>query len=213
MTTEIKTYRGNKLLFINQLDFDTICIATKKHTKEYDIELIFINKDGSRAKMCGNALVQTSLDWFNLRNEPLRIKVGNVILRSLQTQEEIRIEMPKVKYEKAYENENYITANIGNNHNLYFYPKKVYDGEGDYNISIIEIINDTTIFVDTWERGVGKTESCGSAACCAAWVYCKEYLKKDAIITVKQTGGDIIVDCTGEFPILIHKIEDMNNDY
>ncbi len=213
---ELKTYRGNKLLFIDE-EFDTLVKVVHNNGEVPKLE--FINQDGSKAEICGNAIMQYAIDFLSNKKSPTSgLLVNGVFCEKYN--DKITVKMPKVEYKKAFgacffiEELPFFTAKIGNEHDIYFHAKKYHEflgcchtpNEIKHNFSCVDIIDDSTLFVDTYERCVGKTESCGSAACCAAWVYCKEYIKEDKHITVKQNGGDIIIDCTGESPVMVHKL-------
>lgn len=63
------------------------------------------------------------------------------------------------------------------------------------NISIAEIISPTHARTRTWERGVGLTMACGSAACAVAVCGARlDLLERDATITVP--GGDLQIEWT-----------------
>ena len=62
------------------------------------------------------------------------------------------------------------------------------------NAEFVRVVNDRTLRMRVWERGNGETMACGTGACAAAVaaVECG-YCQKDTDITVKLTGGDLIV--------------------
>lgn len=61
------------------------------------------------------------------------------------------------------------------------------------NISIAQIISDDQIVMRTWERGVGLTQACGSAACATAVASArKKTSARNATITVP--GGDMNIE-------------------
>ena len=50
-----------------------------------------------------------------------------------------------------------------------------------------------------WERGSGETMACGTGACAAAVAaVLNGFCRKDADITVKVRGGDLIVNYTDD---------------
>ncbi|RLA06400.1 MAG: diaminopimelate epimerase [Gammaproteobacteria bacterium] len=58
------------------------------------------------------------------------------------------------------------------------------------NYSMVKIINPTTIFVATYERGVGITKSCGTAMSASSFIYSYLQQQKQKIkIIVKNNGG------------------------
>ena len=67
------------------------------------------------------------------------------------------------------------------------------------NTEFIHVLDDTTLFVRVWERGNGETQACGTGACAAAIAAVENgYCKKNADITVKLIGGDLIIRYTGD---------------
>ena len=67
------------------------------------------------------------------------------------------------------------------------------------NTEFVHVLDETTLFVRVWERGNGETQACGTGACAAAIAAVENgYCKKDADITVKLIGGDLIIRYTGE---------------
>ncbi|MEO0799536.1 MAG: diaminopimelate epimerase [Pseudomonadota bacterium] len=60
------------------------------------------------------------------------------------------------------------------------------------NISIAHVVSSSHLRVRTWERGVGLTEACGSAAC-ASLVAAARTKRSDRKATVTVPGGDLHV--------------------
>lgn len=103
-------------------------------------------------------------------------------------------------------------VSMGNPHAVFWVNKDVWDYELDRfgpmlenhpvfperaNISVAQVLSPTHIKIRTWERGVGLTEACGSAAC--ATLVCavrKELSERKATITVP--GGDLIIEWDSE---------------
>lgn len=66
-----------------------------------------------------------------------------------------------------------------------FFPERV-------NVSFAKINSKESIEIVTWERGVGITLACGTAACASfAAAYLKGYISNQAI--VKSKGGEILI--------------------
>uniref|UniRef100_UPI002FD033C4 diaminopimelate epimerase n=1 Tax=Wolbachia endosymbiont of Pentidionis agamae TaxID=3110435 RepID=UPI002FD033C4 len=103
---------------------------------------------------------------------------------------------------------NPVAVNIGNPHLIFFvkniinvpfeklaptlenhelFPNKI-------NVSVAEISKKKHIILKTWERGVGITDSCGSAACAAlvASILRKYISHKET--RVKLIGGDLLIE-------------------
>lgn len=67
--------------------------------------------------------------------------------------------------------------------NMELFPNKI-------NVNFCNIINRSTMFVDTWERGAGKTLACGTGAC-AAVVVAHTLGLVDQSVKVSVLGGDL----------------------
>lgn len=61
------------------------------------------------------------------------------------------------------------------------------------NISLAHVVSRTALTVKTWERGVGLTRACGTAACAAAVAAMRKQLV-DKRVTVTLPGGPMIVE-------------------
>ncbi len=67
------------------------------------------------------------------------------------------------------------------------------------NTEFVRVVNRTTLRMRVWERGSGETLSCGTGACAAAIAAVENgFCEKGKDITVKQPGGDLIVNYTDE---------------
>ncbi|MCW4116359.1 diaminopimelate epimerase [Aurantimonas sp. MSK8Z-1] len=61
------------------------------------------------------------------------------------------------------------------------------------NISIARVVSREHLVLRTWERGVGLTKACGSAACAAA-VSAARTRRTGRTVTVTVPGGDLSID-------------------
>ncbi|WP_422371865.1 diaminopimelate epimerase [Hoeflea sp.] len=61
------------------------------------------------------------------------------------------------------------------------------------NISIARVLDDKTLDLRTWERGVGLTKACGSAACAAA-VLAARTGRTGRTVTVNLPGGPLLIE-------------------
>jgi len=67
------------------------------------------------------------------------------------------------------------------------------------NVEFIRVVNDVTIKMRVWERGNGETWACGTGACAAVIAAVENgFCRKGKDITVKLTGGDLVVNYTDE---------------
>src|SRR4249920_668682 len=61
------------------------------------------------------------------------------------------------------------------------------------NISLAHVVSRAALTVKTWERGVGLTRACGTAACAAAVAAMRKQLVEKRV-TVTLPGGPMVVD-------------------
>ena len=71
--------------------------------------------------------------------------------------------------------------------NSKYFPEKT-------NVEFVRVVNESTLKMRVWERGNGETLACGTGAAAAAVAsVLNGHCKRDIDITVKVTGGDLIV--------------------
>ncbi|MFI3326532.1 MAG: carbamoyl-phosphate synthase large subunit [Clostridia bacterium] len=76
------------------------------------------------------------------------------------------------------------------------------------NTEFVEVIDDTTIKMRVWERGIGETLACGTGACAGAIAaVLSGDCKKGEDIRVILKGGDLIVNYTDEKVMLAGNAE------
>lgn len=61
------------------------------------------------------------------------------------------------------------------------------------NISIAQVLSPSHLRLRTWERGVGLTRACGTAACASAVAAVRRGLT-DRKVTVSLPGGDLVIE-------------------
>lgn len=70
------------------------------------------------------------------------------------------------------------------------------------NISLAQVVSRSHIKVRTWERGVGLTNACGTAACAAAVAAARKGIA-DRNVTISVPGGDLAIEWTPQNRILM----------
>ena len=70
------------------------------------------------------------------------------------------------------------------------------------NISLAHVTADDALTLKVWERGVGLTRACGSAACAAA-VSAARTGRTGRTVRVTRPGGDLLVEWTADDRILM----------
>ena len=63
-----------------------------------------------------------------------------------------------------------------------FFPNKI-------NVELVEVVDDKTLRMRVWERGVGITLACGSGACAAAYASWKKSLTKNNVKVMLERGS------------------------
>jgi diaminopimelate epimerase len=67
--------------------------------------------------------------------------------------------------------------------------------EQGINLHLIRIDDRSNLSLYVWERGAGITQACGSGASAAAWAT-NQWGLTDSSVTVRQPGGDAVVEVT-----------------
>lgn len=150
-------------------------------------KVMFFNSDGSNAEMCGNGLC--ALSKYIGKPEILYLigdkeYVGYVDQKS----GEVSIEAPIPK--EISMAPNYKIIDTGNKHIVCLQKhNEILDNTNEFNIHFINILEENSIQIETYERGVGKTLACGSGAIAAAFAYGNHKQK----IYIHHEGGDSFV--------------------
>jgi diaminopimelate epimerase len=104
-----------------------------------------------------------------------------------------------------------VAVNVGNPHLVMFmegvldYPLAEYGARLEHaplfperaNITVAEVQSRGHIHIRTWERGVGETLACGTAAC-ATMVAARRRGRVDATATLQMAGGTLTVEWEGD---------------
>jgi diaminopimelate epimerase len=186
-----------------------------KHT--YKVR--FFNADGSEAESCGNGsrcVAKLLMQSHNVQEIELQTLGGNLKCQLLPNGY-VSLAFPKPHYKTSISlHPHAITSipaavyvNIGNPHLVCFvddmtafekwgpllethlygidhtYPKRA-------NVGFVQVINNSSILLNVWERGVGYTHACGTGACAAA-IAAHAYGLVGKTVLVNQNGGPLTV--------------------
>lgn len=185
-----------------------------------DCRMRMFNSDGSEGKMCGNAIRSVAkymYDYRGIKKNIIKIQTASGIKSVEISKDSYIAEMGKVSFinpdyteTNAYakqialsiENKKFTTylVSVGNPHAVIFqdiddyysyapliekYPLFI-DG---INVEFVSP-NEKYLNVKVWERGSGKTLSCGTGACATAFSAIEEGLsKKNEWQKIKTEGG------------------------
>jgi diaminopimelate epimerase len=179
------------------------------------------NTDGSISATCGNAtrcvasllfeenpqllnlFIETSaglLECFKISNNLIKVNLG----------------IPKIISENiSLFDHNFIHIDIGNPHAVSFVKQIPHDDiffeiapkienntqifPNKTNVEFAQIIDDSTIRVRVFERGVGETSACGSGACAVAVASIFSNLITKNSVKIIFSGGELLIDFDGKF--------------
>lgn len=189
-------------------------ILLRNHT-EYDFEMIYFNADGNIGSMCGNGgrcTVRFAHDLGIFESETRFLAVDGEHL-AVACEEEIFLKMGIVSQLERAESHDFI--NTGSPHyvaytadiegfDVFSEGKKIrYSQEwvnrGGTNVNFVQVINQDTIYVRTYERGVeDETYSCGTGVtACAISAHLR--LNMEEPINIITKGGNLRVSFQNNF--------------
>ncbi len=156
----------------------------------------FFNSDASRAEMCGNGLCAIS-KYIN--QSQISYFIGNKTYTGFVDKKTgtVSINIPRPK--EIFVENNFKVIDTGNKHIVCLeksneFLKKI----NEFNIHFIKIIDKNAIQMETFERGVGETLSCGSGAIATAFAYGNH----TQITDIHHKGGKSFVSFSKDFAIL-----------
>jgi diaminopimelate epimerase len=178
---------------------------------EVDFEMKYYNANGNESSMCGNGgrcIAAFARDLGIISHEAHFRAIDGLHIAML-TQNEVELKMNDVQ--EIIQKDTFIQLNTGSPHYVHFTEyvsemnvKKegalirnspLFREEG-INVNFVEVLDDHTIFVRTYERGVeDETLSCGTGVCASAIAWVKHQLGEQQI-QVKTLGGTLGVRCT-----------------
>jgi carbamoyl-phosphate synthase large subunit len=193
-----------------------------------DVKMRTFNKDGSEGKLAGNNLrcvAKYLYDNGYIRSENMSVEMPSGVYRVKVYLRDGKVSAAMVEMGKAVITErdkkvivdgkeyNGTCIDVGNPHYVTICdetegldlaaigPKFEYNEAFEHrvNTEFVRIVNKNCIRARVWERGNGATLACGTGACAAVVAACElGYCDKGKDITVKLTGGEVIVNYTDE---------------
>jgi diaminopimelate epimerase len=180
----------------------------------YDFRMVYLNSDGTPGTMCGNGgrcLVRFASDLGLVSDKAHFIAVDGPHLAYINP-ETISLQMMDVPGIEQH-NDDYFT-NTGSPHfvrftkQVQFYDVKnigasiryseAYQPINGTNANFVEKLDDQTLFVRTYERGVeDETYSCGTGVTAAALV-AKTFQNVQTPVKIKTLGGELAVNFDGD---------------
>ncbi len=189
-----------------------------ENAEGYDFRMVYFNADGNEGSMCGNGgrcAVKFAYDLGIFEQNTKFIAVDGEHLARI---EKDIVSLKMIDVNKIEKGENFDFMNTGSPHYVAFVNdltnfevfnegKKIryseyWTSRGGTNVNFVEVLNDKSISVRTYERGVeDETFSCGTGVtACAIDTFIKKGLKPP--LNIKTLGGNLSVD---------FKVIDQNN--
>lgn len=199
-------------------------IVYKKNASS--IKTSFYNQGGGEAEICGNALRCLGL-LIKMRHNLMQCHIETakqtLLVKALpdgkfsaEMPSPCFFETPHVICEELHTNK-YDYLSIGNPHLILFFAdipgidnvNKIGNILSTHtafpqgvNVSFAKIIAEDSIYLKSFERGVGVTLACGSAACASAASAYKHGLISHSQINIVQDGGILQVDISNDYQII-----------
>jgi diaminopimelate epimerase len=183
-------------------------IQLRKKT-DYDFEMVYYNSDGNTSSMCGNGgrcISQFAKD-LGLVNDSAHFIAIDGNHQSIFTHDGVELQMINTAFPDKVGAD--YSINTGSPHYIQFvkdinsldvfnHGKGIRNSqaflEKGINVNFVEAINDYTIFVRTYERGVeNETLSCGTGVTAAAITYAFVQNTSLSHVDVKTLGGSLKV--------------------
>lgn len=159
------------------------------------LKMTIYNRDGTLALLCVNGLrcfVHYCIDEGIVWKSEVEVVTdsGKILVRVLQRNPflcEVLLPLPRIEGNHVY---------MGNHHlilwNRLFDKAFYYCKKYDCNVNYVRIINKNRIYVITYERGVGFTNSCGSGAIASVYyAFCHQLCGKQ--VEVVNKGGKLFI--------------------
>ena len=203
--------------FKHQENCDQILVVFK--SGKADLDLLIYNQDGSEASVCGNGFLYLShllSDEFEGGKVSFATFAGTFPTWVKKGFRCVGMGHPKVAHQQipiidgndsVYPQAALIY--LGNHHIVRLFETDEYkkvdlkilgpqqDNDSILhkrsNVHAVKVINRNTLQMQSWERGVGITSSCGSGACAVA-VAMNHDNRIDSRVRVITDGGDLYVD-------------------
>jgi diaminopimelate epimerase len=212
----------NRSLFFDKNNFELISKICSRHTgvgadglillenhNQYDFKMIYFNSDGKQTSMCGNGgrCVISFAKKLNIINDNVTFLAIDGLHEGIIKDDIIKIKMIKVS--NIDEAHNGCLLDTGSPHFVKFCSSvnniNVFDSgrelrnnkeisEDGVNVNFTEIIDNTSIKVRTYERGVeNETLSCGTGVIASALSAHSKGLVDSNRIKISTLGGELFV--------------------
>jgi diaminopimelate epimerase len=210
---------------INQGKIENLCnrrfgigadgLILLQNDPEYDFRMVYFNADGREGSMCGNGgrcTVRFAEDLGVFKDKTRFIAVDG---EHLAEADSAKISLKMGEVQSTERHEKYDFMNTGSPHYVCYVPDieqvNVFDEgrairysdewmkRGGTNVNFVQVIDNNTLYVRTYERGVeDETYSCGTGVtACALSAYLRFGMQSPINIITK--GGNLSVKFDADF--------------
>ncbi|MDR0942347.1 MAG: hypothetical protein LBM19_01875 [Holosporales bacterium] len=157
------------------------------------------NQDGSEARMCGNgacAVGKYVKEVLKDRNaDKIELLISGAVYQVWSNDKEFTVSFPRpeiVGKNMVLTGNKHLVLQVENIENIENLDNLLAEHK-DCNLHFAKLINEKTIRLKTFERGVGQTTACGSGAVAVTFL-----LNLQGKIRVVHDGGESIVEVFGD---------------
>ncbi len=183
-----------------------------------DLEMVYLNSDGSPSEMCGNGLrclARYARDYELVERDALTVATGAGVKKViLYPDGSSRVDMgpPELDTEVEAGGFGLLRVSMGNPHAVAFLEEAELEAldlsavgppienhplfQHRTNVEFVHVRDDHEIRMRIWERGAGETLASGSGSCAAAVAALATGLAESPV-TVRLDGGAVRVDWAG----------------
>lgn len=167
----------------------------KLHTEGRDVEVSYLNEDGSRLKVSMGKLSFWS-DEIPVTGERREVVDEDMVFgRNLYPVTCVSVGNPHCVIPMK-EVSKHLVCKIGNHSEIArYFPNKI-------NTQVMQVLDEENIRIEIFERGVGYTLASGSSACAAAAASYKLGLTNPGV-TVHMPGGELQVEVQDDWTIFV----------
>ena len=189
-------------------------------SKTADLEMVYLNSDGSRSEMCGNGLrclARYARDRGNVGGEAMSVETGAGVKKVILFEDgSSRVDMGAPAFDTEVEvgGFRFLRVSMGNPHAVTFLESEAAVEALDLGETGPPIEEDPTfphktnvefgfarggneVRMRIWERGAGETLASGSGSCAVAVAAVRQGLAESPV-RVRMDGGVVEIEWAGE---------------
>ena len=208
---------------------EQIVVISHTNNPQADYQITMYNPDGEIAEACGNATrCVARLLMEKTQQSHLIFQIGDRLLECIQRDNLYQVSMGRVSFDwrdvplqepimSFHESFKSFAVNVGNPHVVLLVKDinsvdKVAIGRqiqqhpalvNSANVGFMQIVSETHLKLQVYERPGILTRACGSGACAAAAIARKNHLIAESTTRVEMPGGDLLIDFTDSYDAIM----------